>query len=667
MIGRRISGRYKLLDIIGDGGMAIVYCAKDLILDRDVAVKILRPEFSSDEEFIRRFKREAEAATSLDHPNIVNIFDVGEENNTYFIVMEYVKGKTLKGYIKEHGRLPVDEAIRIIKQIASAMAVAHRHGIIHRDIKPHNILIDEQGVAKVTDFGIALAITSATITHTNSVLGSVHYFSPEQARGGGATAKSDIYSLGIVLFEMLTGSVPFTGESPVSVALKHLQEEIPEPRVLNPEIPQSVENIILKALAKNPLQRYESADELLEDLDTALLPERVNENKWQSFDDEEDVTRVMTPISSPQANTTGAEVEKIEEQPDKPEKKPKKKKKKWWLIILLAVLLVGGSTVAAFTVFPSLFAVKEVTVPNVVNKPYEDAFDELAKHKFKVNRKIRYDDKVAQGHVISQSPGEGTSAKEGSSITLYVSRGFKKVDMLDVTGMNIDSAKKLLDENGYDTDNIEVVPVESEEVAKDNIISQKPKKGEKVNPSEDPIILRVSKGAPSIQLPNFYDQWQSRVKEYTDNNGLKVEFTYEYSDSVENGKVINQSPSPYTSVEKGSTIKVTISKGEDPEKKTKPDGKDKEITFNNKLKVEVSDEDKGKTFHVKIVYSDANATDSVFKEEDITETTEYMLPLTVKPDGEASYTVYLNDKKVASKTFDYEDVKKGKFKGKHGD
>ena len=275
MIGKRISGRYKILDMVGGGGMANVYLAHDMILDRDVAVKILRLDFANDEEFIRRFQREAQSATSLAHPNIVSIYDVGEEDDSiYYIVMEYVEGQTLKQYIQQAFTYSCfKDALNIMKQLTSAISHAHQNHIIHRDIKPQNILMDQNGNVKITDFGIAMALSATSITQTNSVLGSVHYLSPEQARGGMANNKSDIYSLGIVMFELLTGRLPFSGESAVSIALKHFQSETPSVRRWNPTIPQSVENIVLKATAKDPFHRYDSVEEMEDDIRTALRSE----------------------------------------------------------------------------------------------------------------------------------------------------------------------------------------------------------------------------------------------------------------------------------------------------------------------------------------------------------------------------------------------------------
>lgn len=300
LIGKRLNDRYKLLQLIGGGGMANVYLARDIILDRDVAVKVLRLDFVNDELFIKRFRREAQAATSLNHENIVTIYDVGEDDGIYYMVMEYVRGCTLKQYIQQHAPLPVQEALRMMDQLTGAIAHAHQNGVIHRDIKPQNILVSEDGTLKITDFGIAVALSSTTITQTNSVLGSVHYLSPEQAKGGMATEKSDIYSLGIVMFELLTGHLPFSGESAVAIVLKHLQTETPSLRRWNPNIPQSVENIVLKATAKNPLHRYNSALDMQQHIRTALLPERINEAKFTlPMEDDDEETKVVPIVKSP--------------------------------------------------------------------------------------------------------------------------------------------------------------------------------------------------------------------------------------------------------------------------------------------------------------------------------------------------------------------------------
>ncbi|MCC2685835.1 MAG: serine/threonine protein kinase, partial [Paenibacillaceae bacterium] len=302
MIGTRLGDRYEILERIGGGGMAIVYKGHDVLLNRKVAVKVLRDQYVHDDEFIRRFQREAQAAASLSHPNIVSIYDVGKENDVHYIVMEYVEGTTLNEVIKEKAPMQVEEAIHFTSQICDALDHAHSNQIVHRDIKPHNILIGKNGRVKVTDFGIARATTSSTITQTGSVVGSVHYFSPEHAKGVSAGAKSDLYSLGIVLYQMLTGRLPFLGESPISVALKHLQENVEEPRKVNSLIPQSVENIILKSMRKNPDERYSSAKQMQRDLETCLLPERRNEPKAVFGEDELDgeITRVVPAIRAGQ-------------------------------------------------------------------------------------------------------------------------------------------------------------------------------------------------------------------------------------------------------------------------------------------------------------------------------------------------------------------------------
>jgi eukaryotic-like serine/threonine-protein kinase len=653
MIGKRVSGRYKLLEVIGDGGMAIVYRAKDLILDRDVAVKVLRSEFNKDEDFIRRFKREAESATSLDHPNIVSIYDVGEDEEIYFIVMEYVQGKTLKQYIKEHGKISVEESLHIMKQIVSGMAVAHDHGIIHRDIKPHNILITENGTAKLTDFGIALAITSATITHTNSILGSVHYFSPEQARGGIANAKSDIYSFGAVLYEMVTGRVPFVGDSPVSVALKHLQENVIEPRRLNPEIPQSVENIILKSLAKNPLRRYDNAQELLRDMNTALDPDRMYEQKWNEDSDEDEKTKYIPPVVPPPDIKEKSNVPEEGKNPEKP-----KKKRKWWLIILIALLLAGGATIATFTILPSVFHVEEVDVPDVIGEEYVDAFDHLKAQGLDVKRQEVFDSEVEEGHVVRQDPSPGTKVKQNAVITLYVSKGPEKENMPDVEGLNIDSAKEILNGKGF-TD-IDINYEESDTEPEGTVLTQSPDRDEKVTPAETTVTLSVSSGIPTVQMENLIGLTEQDVKNFAESEGLTVEFTSEPSETYEKGIVVSQDPPAFTEVEKGSTISVVLSDGpEETEEPPEDEEQSGDRTTTKDIEVKLDKKGKKEPVRVRIVYSDKNASNEVFKDEEITETKRYQLPLTIAEGGSASYVVYINDKEQKKETINYDDIEEG--------
>ncbi|MEN2666380.1 Stk1 family PASTA domain-containing Ser/Thr kinase [Listeria aquatica] len=389
MIGKRLNGRYKILSPIGGGGMANVFLAHDMILNRDVAVKILRIDLTDESNLIRRFQREAQSATSLDHPNIVSIYDVGDENDLHYIVMEYVDGMDLKRYIQENHPISFEKAVDIMRQIVSAISAAHERHIIHRDIKPQNILIDQKGVVKITDFGIAMALSETSITQTNSLLGSVHYLSPEQARGGMATQKSDVYSLGIVMYELLSGEVPYDGESAVSIAIKHLQAQIPSVRKTNPDIPQSLENIIIKATAKDPFARYQSAEEMEADLRTCLDPDRLNEPKYILKTDEGD-TKTVPIIPSKVAarnldetlvpENTDNQAEQVvsdegdsanTEEPKKSKKKKSKKKKAFWIILVIILLFAGLIT--------TLWAIgrgsDDLTMPDVLGKrkrkPYQ--------------------------------------------------------------------------------------------------------------------------------------------------------------------------------------------------------------------------------------------------------------------------------------------------------
>nr|WP_284693517.1 Stk1 family PASTA domain-containing Ser/Thr kinase [Anoxybacillus kestanbolensis] len=543
-----------MLQLIGGGGMANVYLARDIILDRDVAVKVLRLDFVNDELFIKRFRREAQAATSLNHENIVTIYDVGEDDGIYYMVMEYVRGCTLKQYIQQHAPLPVQEALRMMDQLTGAIAHAHQNGVIHRDIKPQNILVAEDGTLKITDFGIAVALSSTTITQTNSVLGSVHYLSPEQAKGGMATEKSDIYSLGIVMFELLTGQLPFSGESAVAIVLKHLQTETPSVRRWNPNIPQSVENIVLKATAKNPLHRYNSALDMRQHIRTALSPERINEAKFTlPIEDDDEETKVVPIIKSPSPS-----LEKRENVPAPKEKRSKK----WIALWALFLLLFIGAGVSAVTWLPDLFFPKDVTVPDVTNKHYDDAITELTSLGLKIEETIEQEhDDIAEGFVIRTNPQAGKVVKAGTAVTIYKSIGKKKVAFKNYVGEQIADVEPQLRSEKY-------LLIDKKEVYSDEpagtIIEQFPLPGEKVVPEETEVRFTVSLGREKIILKDLTGYTEKSVRDYAADQQLYVIVKQQYSDTVEKGLVISQTPQANAKLEKGATVTVVISLGKEP-------------------------------------------------------------------------------------------------------
>lgn len=555
--------------MIGGGGMANVYLAHDDILGRDVAVKILRLDYANNEEFIKRFHREAQSVTTLSHPNIVNMYDVGEEDGIYYLVMEYVPGQTLKQYIDQRGMLPIGEALDIMEQLTSAMAHAHHFEIVHRDIKPHNILIRNDGVVKVTDFGIATATSATTITHTNSVLGSVHYLSPEQARGGIANKQSDIYSLGIVMFELLTGRQPFSGESAVAIALKHLQNETPSPKRWNPDIPQSVENIILKATAKDPFHRYQSANAMKRDIETALYPERINEQPFYIPKDME-ATKAIPIIQQEQlfGNVSDETIvlngSKADEQIKNEEIKPnveKKRSNKWLKVVITTFLLLAIGTTLALTVIPGFFIPKDVKIPDVSGMKYETAVNALVEKGFEVAEpNIVYTDDVEAGQVIKTSPAAGRVVKESSKITIYQSGGKKKSKMSNLIGKDFDSLKDEL-EGKYKI----IVPsyIESDK-PKGQILDQSPAADQMVVEAEQDVKVWISKGPYQIRLGDFSGWTENYVNSYLNENKLVPNIKREYSDTVEKGLVVSQSPKPGTPLKEEDKVTVTISDGPKP-------------------------------------------------------------------------------------------------------
>ena len=543
--------------------MATVYKAKCLVLNRYVAVKILRDEFTTDEEFIKRFNIEAQAAASLTHPNIVSVYDVGNEGNLYYIVMELVKGKTLKEIIVEDGALGWKWSVKVAMQIASALEMAHRNNIIHRDIKPHNIIITEDGVAKVTDFGIAKAVSNSTITAFGTTIGSVHYFSPEHARGGFTDAKSDLYSLGVVMYEMVTGRVPFDSDTPVSVALKHMQEEPVEPIVLKPDLPKSVNDIILKAMKKNTEERYASATEMLKDLERALKQPDGN----FVFGDEPDNFKTQR-IDLDYITKSEQRSKENKEEPKGKFAKMKKffeehKAIKIICIILACILvfsLAMGGTYLALT----LVRAKEVQVPDLSNMTLEQAQEEAKKLKIKIQvQEEKYHLEIPEGQIIEQDPKyqNNYKIKEGSTIKVIVSKGQEIVKMPKVVGLKRDEAINLLKETGLE---YEVKEENSDDIEKGIVIKQETEEGKEIQkddeiPAGTKIIIRVSMGIEQVEVPDLSGKTESEAKTAISNAKLKWKSTEKTSDSSKpNGVVVNQSISNGSMVDKNTEITITI-------------------------------------------------------------------------------------------------------------
>ncbi|MDF2684053.1 MAG: prkC [Brevibacillus sp.] len=641
MDGQRLGGRYQLEARVGGGGMAIVYKAKDLILNRPVAVKVLRSQFGGDEDFVNRFRREAQAVASLSHPNVVGVYDVGQEGDTHYMVMEYIEGYTLKEVIIQRGALPVEEAVRIAEQICDALDHAHQNQIIHRDIKPHNIMIGKNGRVKVTDFGIARAVTSTTITHTNAMLGSVHYFSPEQARGGITGEKSDIYSLGIVLYEMVTGELPFSGDSPISVALKHLQEPLPEPRQVNPAIPQSVENVILKALVKDPFLRYSSAREMLEDLETCLFPERLNEEKL-TFPVDEEMTRVVPIITQDMLDnhgngrTGGGTRSRYEQQrEDDEEQKPQKK---WWMKTLFWVAGIGLFLVLAFfgfnfllNVFPS---VPEVQVPYVEGTEITLAQKKIEDANLVANIVEEANDTIEKGMVIRQDPAPPMRLKEKAVVTLYVSKGQQAVDMPNLVSLSRTVAEQTLKQLGFKTENITYEEVEDDKAEAGEVIGQSPEANAKVFPTKDSVRVTVSKGKAYVKMPDVTGKTMEQARVELFKLGLAIgEIKEEPSFKYDKAGVV-LSTHPYEAgmnVQKGVAVPLTVSNGQYPQ-----DAK----LANAPVYVEVVP---GETAEIKIEVNDSRGDALVLYKETITESKEYDVPVVLSPQKDAVIKVSKKD------------------------
>ena len=545
--GRLLGNRYEIIEKIGNGGMAMVYKAKCHVLNRYVAVKILRDEFTTDDEFIKRFEVEAQAAASITHPNIVSVYDVGREGNLYYIVMELIKGKTLKEIIiEEGGPLPWKWSVNIAIQIASALDVAHKNNIIHRDIKPHNIIITEDGVAKVTDFGIAKAVSNSTMTAFGTTIGSVHYFSPEHARGGFTDAKSDIYSLGVVMYEMLTGRVPFDADTPVSVALKHMQEEPTSPNEINEKIPKAVNDIILKAMRKDVSLRYQNATAMLSDLNKALKNPEGDFVDNSNYEEDFPTQKIST--------------EEIEEAAkNSREVKENFIKRHKGISIFVGVILLFVLSLGGTLAYLNITVPKETTVPNLVGVNKEEAKKQVEDKKlvFEIEGE-EYNSQYASGQVISQEPiyKDNYNVKEGTTVKVKVSLGMEETTVPKVVGMSEEEAISSLEEAKL---KYEIVEENSKKVEAGYVINQETTAGTKVF-TGDIVRIHVSTGPDTVEVVSVIEKTEEDAKKELTDLGLKVNVLYEEDTTKNNGTVLKQSINGGETVEKETNVTLTVNK-----------------------------------------------------------------------------------------------------------
>lgn len=555
--GQKINDRYEIIKTIGEGGMANVYLAEDTILNRQVAVKILRGDLASDEKFVRRFQREAISASSLSHPNIVEMYDVGEDDGKYFIVMEYVEGKTLKSLIKKRGGLTLPETIDIMLQLTDGIACAHDSYIIHRDIKPQNVLILDDGRVKITDFGISQAMNRQELTETNSVMGSVHYIPPEQANGTGTTIKSDIYSLGILMFELLTGKVPFKGDNAVEIAIKQMKDPMPSIVDIKEDIPQSIENIILKATAKNPKNRYDSAMEMHDDIKTALSRERADEERIKFLYPEQETKAEDVAFLSRSKKNATREKDK-ETETDEIFKEEKKTNKVIWIISGIVALLAIIAVVIIF-ILPKTTKVPDVEVPDVSGLTVIEAEKELEKLGLEVEATVqeKYDEEVEAGNVIKTNPQAGRTVKEGTTVTITVSLGLEGFLAEDYTKKDYVEVKANLEARG-----INVVLENKEYTVKDEveeniIISQDVEVGKQLKKG-DTVTLVISKII--VTYPDFTDgTWnKAGLENFCDKNNITLRIKTLESSSQPAGTIYSQDRAADSKVVAGVTLTIVV-------------------------------------------------------------------------------------------------------------
>lgn len=627
--GYEIGHRYRIIRSLGEGGMANVYLAHDMVLDRDVSVKLLRLDLRDDPSTKRRFHREAMAATQLNDPHIVGIYDVGEDHGLQYMVMQYVKGTDLKAYIKKHYPIPLPQVIDIMEQVLSAVATAHAHGIIHRDLKPQNILIDENKNVKITDFGIAVAVSQDSLTQTNTLMGSVHYLSPEQARGSIATKQSDIYSLGIILFELLTGKVPFEGETAVSIALKHFREEIPSVREQNKEIPQALENIIIKATAKEPAERYSSVNEMAADLKTVLDPQRANEPRLKIQQDDNGETKVLD------IKHLKADDYQPKKSTDSPTVDPSTKPQKWKKYGIVSGTL---GMIVLIAVCSWWFLIRQVIIPDVEGMTVLKAEQRLHQQNLRIGKITRVNSQaVDKNRIVSTNPDVSHKTRVSTPINLTVSTGVKQLQMADYVGEDYSSVAANLRRKGFQ---VHQEPVYSDDIDKGQIIKQNHKKGTIVKPASNTIIFRVSAGKEPIKIPNFKNQDISAVQQFANKNNLQLTTQEKKSKTIATNHVINQTPRAGSTLNHGDTLTVSIANSGNQTK-----------TTNIQINIPFDGNGGQRENRVQVYIRDANHNLTMeYQDITINQETTINVPFTLKQGQTGAYRVVRNGRTIMSAT-----------------
>ncbi len=627
--GYEIGHRYRIIRSLGEGGMANVYLAHDIVLDRDVSVKLLRFDLRDDPSTKRRFHREAMAATQLNDPHIVGIYDVGEDHGLQYMVMQYVKGTDLKAYIKKHYPIPLPQVIDIMEQVLSAVATAHAHGIIHRDLKPQNILIDENKNVKITDFGIAVAVSQDSLTQTNTLMGSVHYLSPEQARGSIATKQSDIYSLGIILFELLTGKVPFEGETAVSIALKHFREEIPSVREQNKGIPQALENVIIKATAKEPAERYNSVNEMAADLKTVLDPQRANEPRLKIQQDDNGETKVLD------IKHLKADDYQSKKSTDSPTVDPSTKTQKWKKYGIVSGTL---GMIVLIAVCSWWFLIRQVIVPDVEGMTVQKAEQRLHQQNLRIGKITQVNSQaVDKNRIVSTNPDVSHKTRVSTPINLTVSTGVKQLQMADYVGEDYSSVAANLRRKGFQ---VHQEPVYSDDIDKGQIIKQNHKKGTIVKPASDTIIFRVSAGKEPIKIPNFKNQDISAVQQFANKNNLQLTTQEKKSKTIATNHVINQTPRAGSTLNHGDTLTVSIANSGNQTK-----------TTNIQINIPFDGNGGQRENRVQVYIRDANHNLTMeYQDITINQETTINVPFTLKQGQTGAYRVIRNGRTIMSAT-----------------